>query len=517
MKDALKKPWVIHPFLFAIYPILFIVAHNNIERVSFSEALLPLSIALGSSALLLLILGFVFKNFKKAGILTSILLVLFFSYGHVYELTSDLKIGTFSFNKHGYLLLVWAILLFLGAFFTIRTRKDLKPLTSILNIVVVVLVSVSLLNIGIFKFTNRSAEANKKRSVRVQGASTAKSENKSKPRDIYYIILDGYASEITLREVYNYDNREFLDYLTEKGFYIAPKSRSNYATTFLSMASSLNMEYVNHLSKSVGLKSKDRKVPYQMIKDNKVMNVLRSKGYKFIHFSSGWRVTDSNRYADLDIKCGKGNDFLSLLVQTTILDAFEVNLFKDDARKRVLETFSKMGDINEIKGPKFVFVHMIPPHAPYLFGANGEPVKGAKFKKMGKGWLQKSHYRNQLTFVNKKLKALIDEILKESEEPPIIILQADHGTAAQISEDHHRGNNNPTKAMLEERMGIFNAYYLPEDGNELLYDSITPVNTFRIIFNHYFDTDYKLLNDQIYFSNYSYPYKFRDITDIVKD
>lgn len=70
--------------------------------------------------------------------------------------------------------------------------------------------------------------------------------------------------------------------------------------------------------------------------------------------------------------------------------------------------------------------------------------------------------------------------------------------------------------MLKERMIIFNAYYLPRGGNELLYNSITPVNIFRLIFNFYFSMNYKLLKDQSYFSSYEFPYKFVDVTDKVK-
>ncbi|GAI50318.1 unnamed protein product, partial [marine sediment metagenome] len=53
-----------------------------------------------------------------------------------------------------------------------------------------------------------------------------------------------------------------------------------------------------------------------------------------------------------------------------------------------------------------------------------------------------------------------------------------------------------------------NAYFLPNDGSHLLYESITPVNSFRIVFNLYFDTNYDLLKDESYFSNFKYPLEF---------
>jgi len=122
---------------------------------------------------------------------------------------------------------------------------------------------------------------------------------------------------------------------------------------------------------------------------------------------------------------------------------------------------------------------------------------------------------NQLIFVNNKIKIIIDEILSKSEVAPIIILQADHGPTAALSQGMLDGWHNPTDTMLRERMRIFNAYYLPQVGNDLLYKSITPVNTFRLVFNLYFGTNYELLSDRSYFSNYDCPYKFTDVTDRV--
>lgn len=506
----MKKPLIIHPFLFAIFPILFFFSHN-IEELSFSETLVPTVIMLGFTLLLVLLSRWILSDNQKAGLFVSIFLVLFFSYGHAYDVIQGWQIDGFAIGRHRYLLFTWGMLFACGAYLAIWTRKDLHNFMNFLNIVAASLVMISLINIGAYEFKTRVAWQ-ENRSVETRELNAIDLEETDGLHDIYYIILDGYASLSTLKEIYGYNNREFTDYLTEKGFYIASESRSNYVTTFLSLASSLNMEYVNYLTDMVGIESKDRTVPYQMIKDNKVMNFLKLKGYKFIHFSSGWGATDYNKYADLNIQCSRVNEFLMVLIQTTMLSPFENYLIGDDARVRVLYTFSKLAETHRIKGPKFVFAHINSPHPPYLFGANGEPIPEAKLKMSGDVWEQKENYLNQLIFVSKKVKLLVDEILSRSEIPPIIILQADHGSASTFSDWEY-----PTEEFLKERMTIFNAYYLPGGGNEILYSYITPVNTFRLIFNFYFSTDYKLLKDQSYFSSYEFPYKFTDVTDEVKN
>ena len=107
-------------------------------------------------------------------------------------------------------------------------------------------------------------------------------------------------------------------------------------------------------------------------------------------------------------------------------------------------------------------------------------------------------YKRQLIFINKKVQEMIDRIIINSPDPPIIILQSDHGPLSQLG----------LESIYKERMSILNAYYLPNNGQKLLYDNITPVNTFRIIFNYYFGANLKLLIDESYYSTFDQPYKF---------
>ena len=98
--------------------------------------------------------------------------------------------------------------------------------------------------------------------------------------------------------------------------------------------------------------------------------------------------------------------------------------------------------------------------------------------------------------------------MNETDHQPIIIIESDHGTSFDFDW------NNPTNEMLKQRLSNLNAYYMPK-GQELLYDTITPVNSFRIMFNSNFNGNFELLEDKVYWSNYDEPYKFEDITKIV--
>jgi hypothetical protein len=58
-----------------------------------------------------------------------------------------------------------------------------------------------------------------------------------------------------------------------------------------------------------------------------------------------------------------------------------------------------------------------------------------------------------------------------------------------------------------------NAYYFPDQDYRALYPSITPVNSFRVVFNQYFDADVELLEDKNYYATWLAPYAFRDVSD----
>ena len=93
------------------------------------------------------------------------------------------------------------------------------------------------------------------------------------------------------------------------------------------------------------------------------------------------------------------------------------------------------------------------------------------------------------------------------------MLQSDHGWPTI-------GGAHPSASDLKSVFRNLNAYYLPGEGGEPLYESITPVNTFRIIFNSYFNTDYDLLENKMYWINPAgtsddAPEYFIDVTDIL--
>jgi hypothetical protein len=515
------KSIVIHPILFAIFPALSLFVHN-MDQFLVNETFIPIAITIGFTLLIWFLLGLIFKDKRRAALLVSLFLLLFFTYGRFFNAVwgYHFVVGGVFIGPNEIVLSLWVLLFLFSAYFSVKTHKNLHNYTNFLNVVAVSLIVISLLN-GAYNLRTRVG-GKIDLGPEDMGASPGDLGKPAALPNIYYIILDGYGREDVLKEIYQYDNAELLDYLTRKGFYVADKSRANYCQTSLSLASSLNLIYLDDLVNLVGAESIDRMPLTGMIRDNKTVNFLKQYGYLFVAFSSGYNYTEVNDADVYIVPQGSLTEFQNVLLGTTplpmLLDKVSKGWQYNLHRNRLLYIFDHLADTAEMDSPVFVFAHIAAPHPPFVFREHGEPVETDKFFSFADGSRYMEiyntnrdeyvgDYRRQLAFVSEKIKGTIDDIISRSDEPPIIILQADHGPGSMLDWE------NPGNTNFEERLSILNAYYLPDDGYKYLYEGITPVNTFRVILNHYFGTSYGLLQDKSYFSTWSRPYKFIEVGD----
>jgi len=334
--------------------------------------------------------------------------------------------------------------------------------------------------------------------------------------DIYYIILDRYSSGKTLQEVYGFDNEEFLKYLSDRGFFVASESVSNYSRTDLSLASSLNMDFINYLADKMGRESTNRKPIYELLQNHKVGRFLKSRGYKTVHFGSGWDPTSWNVYADLNINLQSMSEFSMALYTTSMLHPIGKRLGIMDKWKkhweRELYNLERLAEIPSMKEATFAFAHVLIPHEPYVFDKDGKYLgNGPKDAED-----RRERYIGQVKFINRKIRELVEVILSRSEKLPVILIQADEGEyPSRFWESRYSFSwKNATEPDIREKMGILNAYYMPNGNVGKLYPSITPVNAFRVIFNEVFQTNFDLLEDESYVSlEMNHPYHLIDVTE----
>ena len=490
---------MLHPFLFALAPVLFLFAHN-VDQVVLRDIILSAAIMLTLAALAFLFFFVIYRKIRKAAIATSLFLLLFFAYANLFALKEEYGI------RQRYLFAGFFIPLFTGLWFLWITSRPLATAARFLTIFASIFLIFSLVPIGTFTARRLLAERAAPEAPRFVGTDSVG----IKP-DIYYFLVDGYASQWELKNFYGNNNQEFIDYLTKKGFYVVPESRSNYAKTEFSLPTILNFDYLEALSAG-GIVSAETTNTDRLLQDHAIGRFLKSQGYTYIHFGSWWDATYQNRYADINVNKGYMPEFPQILYKS--IEPFLPFKFAFlDVRRlqwhRAFYQFDELSKVPTRKEPTFTFAHFIT-HSPFVFNQDGSFVEQEARGITKEG---RAQYLGQLLFLNKKLEVLIEAIMAESEIPSIIIIQSDHGSRDTVDEsvlDVHDYSDE----YLQRRLRNFSAYYLPLDDN-MLYNTITPVNTFRVIFNTYFGTDYKILPDKSFITLPGEHYDVIDVTDRV--
>jgi hypothetical protein len=505
----------------ACIPVLFLYLHN-IDQMLFRDTVIPTLLSMGFAALLWIGLIPLVGKGSAAALITSLFVTLFHSYGHAFVLFQGFSIGNVVLGRNRYLIPAWLLILAVGsiAVLRIRDKKQVDAVSLHVDRIALTILCLLLAQIAFFQVK-----------MAVQGVSGGSVASAARPAsystqpvspvparanlpDIYYIIPDAHDAGSTLKDVFNYDNGDFEDFLKKKGFYVADKSTSNYAFTTLSLASSLNMRLLDSLGSSLGESSMDENTPGHMIIDNAVMAFLKTKGYTLVNTGSWWGPTIMNQNADINNRTVLINEFTMKLIECSALVLMVDAIVQNDLRDKVHRAFAKLAEIPKLKEPTFTLVHILCPHPPFIFGRDGEKV--APLRRALNKSNPKALYLDQLIYMDKLLRQAVTTILAESKTPPVIIIQGDHGSAF-IRNNRAFTKVMPDKAYLREQMRILNAYYLPGvDTAGLLYKEITPVNSFRVVFNAYFDAKLPLLEDKNTYSSHARPYAFSNVTATVR-
>jgi hypothetical protein len=507
------RPIAFHPLLFAAFPVLALFAANVREGVSVADVLPSLAVVLVATGVLLAASAVAFGSLARAAILISGWVVLFFSYGHLWGLVARGANDTSSLLlREDVLLALWALLAVVVVVLAARIGKLLPAATRILNAVGAFLVVVNAASIGWGLVTARASGGDPADALRLRPPG-------GELRDIYYIIMDRYGRAETIRRRFGYDNGPFLDSLRDRGFLVAEESAANYPKTAHSLAASLNMTYLDDLTRRAGRGSDDWGPVYSMLQRFRVAESLQAIGYRYVHLGSRWEPTRADPGADLNATTGL-SEFGQVLYDTTVAApvARRVGLFTEQLdprvreRGRLLEQFRLLEEMPEDDRPTFTFAHILLPHEPYLFEADGNPVSEAEEAARSRT----RNYVEQLRFANVRLTLVFDRLLAGPEETdPIVILQADEGPHPLRYEYNQISFRWPlaTLSELREKLWILNAYYLPGLEDPRIDPDITPVNTFRMVFREYFGADLPPLPDRTYvFVDQRHLYDFVDVT-----
>ena len=325
--------------------------------------------------------------------------------------------------------------------------------------------------------------------------TTSTCDSCEKP-DIYYIVVDTYTSSNILLTNFNYSNSFIEADLKSKGFFIISNSKSNYSYTAFSIGSTLNMNYYKKVDTINKIFDREYLKAIKNIYKNRLFEFLKSQGYQITNNSlfdiesipssvykfDNWKIRDLyDQYnlffkmkQDLGYHLPKWAQHILWKNSYSITDPKNRQLLDSNVYTHLEQSISFKN--NE---PKFVYAHFLKPHPPYGYDSLGVVIDT---KIIG----VEEAYIHQIASSNILIRKVTDSILANSSKPLVIIIQGDHGTSIT-------NQNIPAK-----KLNNFNAIYFSDKEYGLLNDSITNVNTFRIILNKYFNTNLPMLPDQFY-------------------
>jgi hypothetical protein len=516
-KNFTRIPWFY--ILFTFYPLLFLWA-QNISQMDPAVVVRPFLFTLLGSALLYGLLYLAFRNGIKTALVGTLLLIAYFSYGHIYyaaRTVPALKI----LNHHAVLIPLYLIIFGLGIWGILRIKKY-DNFVLYLNAATLVLVALQVVELS-YAYIETSYAAS--RPVKLQSGLTLTTDLKDMP-DIYVIVLDTYMRSDALKQDLGFDNSPFINQLTNMGFYVASCGHPDYSFTYASISAMLNMRYIpGAYANDVWDNFSDNGFWSNLLKNNEVRAQLKSVGYKTVAFQEEYPLVE---FDNSDVLIGTNHPSINsaylypfevmykqstAAIVLTALDpsgkvegAFQkvfagsgkstssVDLSgltganKDFVATHIISTnfiLDHIADVPAIAGPKFTYVHLFIPHAPFVYGPDGQIETDPGYYGDARAGATSEAYQlkgyvNQVQYIDKRIIPILQTVISKSKRPPIIILMGDHGLE----------NANRLTDLL--------AYYLPDNGNARLYPTISPVNTFRLIFDEYFGANYPLLPDITY-------------------
>lgn len=491
-------------------PVLFLWAHNADDRIRPMDVLLVLVWCWVGAACLYGVLRSVLHDPHRAGLAASVLIVLFCAFGHLAG-----SRGHHPGSPRATLLLLGFGVL-AGALVVMIARARSSPASIVKGVATIAVVLIAL---DAWTILTAGPVVGASNDLATSATADAGSLEPSGPaRDVYYLIFDRYASRSVLSELYGFDNRPFLSSLKERGMVVLDDAVANYPGTTHSLASSLNMTYLDDLASDVGAASDDWGPLQDAFRGSAIQRTFDSMGYRTVHVGSWWEPTFADPSADTNHVFTGLREFPQAFLFTTaapwLADALHLVDIRDPARtqfERVAFQLEAIGETSMDPEPTFTFAHLTLPHTPYVFDADG------RYRPSGRDMPVEVAYLDQLRATNTMIGDLLDELLGGPDaSDPIIVLQSDEGPhpPALDAEPELRVEwPNAPGAELERKLRILDALYLPGVPASDVDRAMTPVNTFRVILNEYFGGDLPVLEDRVYvYSSWERPYDFVDVT-----
>lgn len=488
-------------FHFWLLPVFFVwhAGNDYFGLVPWRYMLEYLGYYLVLSVLLFGVGKLLLKTNTKAALwaLTPLTIFFFFGVFHDFLKSSALLSIVSSYS----ILLPLIVIVIVLAFIVIRrTKSNMVRPTAYLNALLLFLILLEL-QVSLYQFfTGEHKKNNFNYNTTINNSSVINIPDSLKP-DIFFIIFDEFASTRSLKEYVHFDNSLLDTAFKQHNFYIAQNARSNFNATPFSLACYLNMQYPNGEFEGKPFSPRNALRAQYTVKNSFFPRFLQQQQYSF------------KNYGILDLphsNTAGGSHFNFNFPKIFTLETLYGRIHKDIwwnislklyGRKGAEEKITKLkepytraitGNFNKVKKalqtefphPTFVYAHMLIPHSPFCFNREGER-RTIQLEDNEDNNID-SLYTDQLQYCNTLIKSLLAATTTTpANRPRVVVIASDHG---------YRNNFTLNKIRDKEFSNLCTIYF-SDNRYETLYDSISPVNLFRVVSNKYFHTNLPMIKD----------------------
>lgn len=506
LKTFLER-WGIHCFLLP----LFFILHTYIQYsglVSKNITLKIFFIILAVTVAVFFLLLLITQNANKSMQLTTLYGFLFLFYGVIKDFISD--------GVHLHFLSRYVVLLpltfIIAVIFTILIlkKRDFRKSNLYENILLLVFIGIECVKI---LGTSNISLINKNLLVNPDIIQTVRLDTNDVKPDVYYLLFDCYPGSQFLKEFMNFNNITLDSELLQRGFYIENDPKSNYNRTAFSISSILNFQYLKSIKNNTPTSPKDYNLARFSVKHSIVPQIFKKLGYQFYNLS----IFDFPGHPSLHKESFLTLSETDVLMYNTLLQRARMDIFwnftvwanQNKSKNGTVPSFDEMSvakwkkQLNfnnslidsvvkipdlKVNTPKFIYAHFYLPHPPFFYDKNGNLnefkniLTDASFK-------NKKLFLSYLQYTNKQMLRIIDSIKLLSYKPPVIIVQSDHGFT------DFEGCPPLTDLFFKN----YSAFYFPAKNYKLLYDTMSTINTFPVLFNTFFGSAIPLQKDSSIF------------------
>jgi hypothetical protein len=502
---VMQKPW--HVALAPVVPALALLT-NNLSSTPPRAAFIPILLGLLVTLAAWLVLGAITRNARASGLAATVAVVAVFSRTTIGNLASLMHLPALVPVVYLGVLVYCLKVLWRGG--------RVPEATTFANLLLFMLTAWLSGTVAWSEWTRPRVHAAATPAVDPAGAARP---------DVYVFVLDGYGRADVLEERYGFDNA-LVPQLESRGFSVPAGARSNYIQTALSISSSLNAEYLQHLLPVADEAGLSRRMLGDLIADSLLFRSLQQAGYRIRSYASEYPLIGAHHADQRPSPWLPVTEFAFSFYQGSGFAVAPRWLGGGGAlpqymhRRQLLWTLDRLAaePQSDQAAPTLVFAHLLMPHPPFVFNADGSSRATAVPVTLADGpdWRRNAYglneryeagYADSVRFLNSRLIGIVDGILQRSRRPALIYIQGDHGPGSHLHWE------SAAKSDVRERFGILMAMRLPDGSAADLPEHVTPVNAIRLLLNHALGTHLPLDSDRSYFSGWLHPSQFEDVTN----